>query len=128
MVIMTPVTINGTDISNYIAFRGIKWSYRYVNGKNGGVTLAGGTQLDVLATKSDLNITCVPLAYSDVQILLNLISAPSCSVTYDDPLLGTVTKTMHPSGQSAAFMAEDNTANLDPQMLWDGISFKLEEL
>ncbi len=128
MVIMTPVRINGTDISSLIAFRGIKWSYRYVNGRNGGVTLAGVTQLDVLATKSDLNITCIPMTYSDVQALLGLISATSCSVTYDDPLLGTVTKTMHPSGQSAAFMAEDDTTGLDPEMLFDGISFKLEEL
>lgn len=128
MVIMTPVQINGTDISSLIAFRGIKWSYRYVNGRNGGVTLAGVTQLDVLATKSDLNITCIPMTYSDVQTLLGLISAPSCSVTYDDPLLGTVTKTMHPSGQSADFLAEDDTTGLDPEMLFDGISFKLEEL
>lgn len=125
---MTPVTINDTDITNYIAFRGIKWSYRYVNGRNTGVTLAGVTQLDVLATKSDLNITCVPLKYSDVQILLALISDASCSVTYDDPLLGTVTKTMHPSGQSAAFLNETSQSVDDAEMMWDGISFKLEEL
>lgn len=127
MVIMTPVTINGTDITDYIAFRGVKWSYRYVNGKNTGVTLAGVTQLDVLATKSDLNITCVPLSYADVQTLLAAISGASVSVTYDDPLLGTVTKTMHPSGQKADFLNE-TSQDLDAQMMWDGISFKLEEL
>lgn len=127
MVIMTPVTINGTDITNYIAFRGVKWSYRYVNGRNTGVTLAGVTQLDVLATKSDLNITCIPLSYTDAQTLLMAIAGASVSVTYDDPLLGTVTKTMHPSGQDAAFLNE-TSQDIDAEMMWDGISFKLEEL
>ena len=127
MVIMTPVTINGTDITNYIAFRGVKWSYRYVNGRNTGVTLAGVTQLDVLATKSDLNITCIPLSYSDIQTLLGAISEPSVEVTYDDPLLGTVTKTMHPSGQTTAFLNE-TSQDENAAMMWDGISFKLEEL
>ena len=127
MVIMTPVAIDGTDITNYIAFRGIKWSYRYVNGKNGGLTLAGYTQLDILATKSDLTITCVPLAYSDLRTLMGLLSGPSVQVTYDDPVGGQVTKEMHPSGQAAAFLNEDSQ-ELDAQMRYDGISFKLEEL
>lgn len=127
MVIMTPVAINGTDISKWIAFRGISWSFRYVNGKNSGVTLAGVTQLDVLATKSDLSIKCIPMTYADATTLLALIANPTVTVTYDDPYLGTVTKTMHPSGQKAAFLAEDSES-LDAQMVWDGISFKLEEL
>lgn len=127
MVITTPVTINGTDITDFIAYRGIKWSYRYVNGKNGGLTLAGVTQLDVLATKSDLQITCVPMNYSDAQTVLGAISDPSVTVTYDDPLLGTVTKTMHPSSQGAAFLNEDELSG-SAQIMWDGVSFKLEEL
>lgn len=127
MVNMTPVFINDTDITNYIAFRGIKWSYRYVNGKNGGLTLAGYTQLDVLATKTDLQITCVPLLYSDMQTLFMLLSPPSVMVTYDDPIAGTVTKEMHPSGQKADFLNE-NSQDIDAQMVWEGISFKLEEL
>ena len=118
MVITTPVTINGTDITDFIAYRGIKWSYRYVNGKNGGLTLAGVTQLQ---------ITCVPMTYSDAQTVLGAISDPSVTVTYDDPLLGTVTKTMHPSSQGAAFLNEDELEG-SAQIMWDGISFKLEEL
>lgn len=127
MVIMTPVRINGADITNYIAFRGVKWSYRYVNGRNTGVTLAGVTQLDVLATKSDLNITCIPLNGADLQTLLSLISGPSCNVTFDDPLLGTVTKVMHPSAQTTSFLNE-TSQDESAEMMWDGISFRLEEL
>lgn len=127
MVIMTPVKVNGTDISKWIAFRGISWSFRYVNGKNTGVTLAGVTQLDVLATKSDLTLKFIPMTNADATTLLGLFASPSVPVTYDDPYLGTVTKTMHPSGQKASFLAEDSE-DLDAQMIWDSISVKLEEL
>ena len=128
MVIMTPVSINGTDISSYIAFRGIKWSRRYVNGRNGGITLAGYTQLDVLAQKSDLSITCVPLTYSDLQTLRALLAAPSVKVIYDDPDTGTGEKEMHPDARGASFLNEDGIDASDVTMMWDGISFKLEEL
>lgn len=128
MIIDSPVVINGTDISNYITFRGLSWSYRYVTGQNGGLTLAGFTQLDVLAAKADLTIKCRALSLSDLSTLLDVITPAQVQVIYDDPQLGTVTKTMHPSGQVADFF---NDISADPELrdyVWDGISFKLEEL
>ena len=128
MIIDTPVVINGTDISDYIEFRGLSWSYRYITGQNGGLTLAGYTQLDVLATKIDLSVKCRALTLDELGTLLTAITPAEVSVTYDDPQLGTVTKTMHPSGQAASFF---NDVSADPwahEYVWDGISFKLEEL
>lgn len=128
MIIDSPVVINGTDISAYIEFRGLSWAYRYVTGQNGGLTLAGYTQLDILATKVDLTIKCRALTLDDLNALLDVITPAQVRVTYDDPQLGTVTKTMHPIGQAASFF---NDISADPDAhdyIWDGISFKLEEL
>ena len=128
MIIDSPVVINGTDISGFITFRGLSWSYRYVTGQNGGLTLAGFTQLDILATKTDLTIKCRALSLADLGTLLDVITPAQVQVTYDDPQLGTVTKTMHPSGQVADFF---NDISADPELhdyIWENISFKLEEL
>ena len=126
MVIDSPVVINDKDISDYIAFRGLSWSYRYVEGQNTGVTLAGRTQLDILASKIDLSIKCRALDLSDLADLLAVITPAEVAVTYDDPQLGTVTKTMHPSSQVADFF--NNIGADADRYVWDGISFKLEEL
>lgn len=128
MIIDSPVVINGTDISGFITFRGLSWSYRYVTGQNGGLTLAGFTQLDILATKTDLTIKCRAMSITDLSALLAVITPAQVNVTYDDPQLGTVTKTMHPSGQVADFF---NDISADPELhdyIWENISFKLEEL
>ena len=128
MIIDSPVVINGTDISDFIAFRGLSWSCRYVTGQNGGLTLAGFTRLDILARKADLAFKCRALTLDELNTLLDAITPAEVSVTYYDPHLGTVTKTMHPSGQAASFF---NDISADPDAhdyIWDGISFKLEEL
>lgn len=128
MIIDSPVVINGTDISSFITFRGLSWAYRYVTGQNGGLTLAGFTQLDILATKTDLTIKCRALSLTDLNTLLAAITPAQVEVTYNDPNEGTVTKTMHPSGQAADFF---NDISVDPGLhdfVWENISFKLEEL
>lgn len=126
MVIDSPVVINGKDISDYIAFRGLSWSYRYVNGQNGGLTLAGKTQLDVLAEKEDLSIKCRALELAELSDLLEAITPAEVSVIFDSPRSGTEPKTMHPSSQVADFF--NNIGADDDRYVWDGISFKLEEL
>lgn len=128
MTLISPVVINGLNISNFIAFRGLRWSYRYVMGDNGGLTLAGQTQLDVLATKADLEVDCVPLSFSDATSLLSVLAAEQVQVNYDDPVLGNVTKTMHPTDQSAGFLKEMTLPDGSFAAMWEDISFKLEEL
>ena len=128
MVIDSPVIINGKDISDYIAFRGLSWSYRYVTGQNGGLTLAGKTQLDVLAVKEDLSIKCRALELAELSDLLEAITPAEVSVTFDSPRSGTEPKAMHPSGQVADFFNDISAEENVHRYIWDGISFKLEEL
>jgi len=127
MTLISPVIINGVDISDFIEYKGLSWSYRYVHGNNEGMTLAGVQQMDILGVKADLSISCIPLTYAQVQTLLGAISSTPVKVNYDDPMLGNVTKTMHPSDQSASFLKEMPVAGT-MSAVWDGISFKLEEL
>ena len=128
MIINSTVTIDGTEISGLIAFRGLSWSYRYVTGSNGGVTLAGYTQMDVLATKVDLNVECRAMRVDELQTLLTAITPKIVHVTYDDPMLGTVTKEMHPSAQAASFFNNIAPTGEESDYVWENISFKLEEL
>ena len=128
MVINSPVYINGIDVSGLIAFRGLSWSYRYVTGSNGGVTLAGYTQMDVLATKVDLDIECRAMRADELQALLTVITPKIGDVSYNDPLLGTVTKEMHPSAQAASFFNNIAPTGASADYVWENISFKLEEL
>ena len=128
MIINSSVTIDETDISGLIAFRGLSWSFRYVTGSNGGVTLAGYTQMDILAVKVDLDVECRAMRVDELQTLLTAITPKIVHVTYDDPMLGTVTKEMHPSAQAASFF--NNIAPTDEAdvYVWENVSFKLEEL
>lgn len=128
MIINSPVTIDGTEISGLIAFRGLSWSFRYVTGSNGGVTLAGYTQMDILAVKVDLDIECRAMRVDELQTLLAAITPKIVHVTYDDPLLGVVTKEMHPSAQAASFFNNVAPTGEPDSYVWENISFKLEEL
>lgn len=128
MVIISPVKINGLIVSDWIEYRGLSWSLRDVSGTNGGLTLAGYTQLDILATKVDLEITTIPLGYADATALLSVLSNSIVSVEYDDPQQGHVIKSMHPVAPSTAFLKEMTVPNGDFLAMWDRVSFRLEEL
>lgn len=128
MTIDSPVVIDITDISGMIAFRGLTWSYRDVTGPSGGVTLAGYTQLDILARKVDLDVKCRALHLDELQLLLSSIAPETVLVNYNDPLLGNVTKTMHPSGQTATFFNNVAPTGRLADYVWEDITFRLEEL
>lgn len=128
MVIISPVKINGLIVSDWIEYRGLSWSLRDVSGTNGGLTLAGYTQLDILATKVDLEITTIPLGYADATSLLAVLGNAIVSVEYDDPQQGHVIKSMHPVALSTAFLKEMTVPNGDFLAMWDRVSFRLEEL
>lgn len=128
MVIISPVKINGLVISDWIEYRGLFWSLRDVSGTNGGLTLAGYTQLDILATKVDLEITTIPLGYADATALLSVLANAIVSVEYDDPQQGHVIKSMHPVAPSTSFLKEMTVPNGDFLAMWDRVSFRLEEL
>ena len=88
MLIETGITINGMDITNYIAEGGVKWSRNDIDGTNAGRNLLGNMIRDRVATKIRLDITCRKLSYQELKTLNGLLYPEYVSASYDDPLLG----------------------------------------
>lgn len=136
MLIDTGIKIDGTDITNLIAHGGVQWSRNDIDGPNSGRTMSGLLIRDRVATKIRLDITCRPLELSELRMLLNLIYPEFVTVTYDDPMLGTVAKTMYANNHSAQFLMRKYRKKPeylwyypDPQAkeYWNNISFPLVE-
>lgn len=124
MLISTRITIDGTDITELIAYQGVQWKRNDIDGPNAGRTLSGLMIRDRVATKIRLDITCRILNREEVRTLLNLLMPEFVSVTYDDPMDGVVTRTMYANNNEAKFLRSlDN----DSDELWDNVTFPLVE-
>jgi len=124
MLISTGISIDGTDITNLIAYQGVQWKRNDIDGPNAGRTLSGIMIRDRVATKIRLDITCRQLTLPEVRMLLNLLMPEFVTVTYDDPMDGYVTRTMYANNNTAQFLfAREN----DTKEWWDGVSFPLVE-
>lgn len=121
--INTGVVIDGTDITPYIEYQGVKWTRSDIDGPNAGRTLSGLMVRDRVATKIRLDITCRPITSDQLRILLNLIYPEFVTVTYDDPMLGVVTKTMYSNNNSSEFLLLRKSG----VEWWHNISFPLVE-
>lgn len=121
--INTGVVIDGTDITPYIKYQGVKWTRSDIDGPNAGRTLSGLMVRDRVATKIRLDITCRPITSDQLRILLNLIYPEFVTVTYDDPMLGVVTKTMYSNNNSSEFLLLRKSG----VEWWHNISFPLVE-
>ncbi len=116
-------SINGVNMLPYIAYRGLKWQRGDVEAPDAGRTLDGVMHRGRVATKIRLDVTCRPLTASEASTVLNAILPEFVSVTYTDPMYGTVTKTMYSNNNPASFlMRKSNGAEY-----WDGITFPLIE-
>lgn len=67
------VKINGVDITDYIAFRGFKWTRNDVDSPDTGRMLDGNMERTRVATKVRLDVTCRPLLLSEASDLLSAI-------------------------------------------------------
>ena len=124
MLISTGISIDGTDITDLIAYQGVQWKRNDIDGPNAGRTLSGLMIRDRVATKIRLDITCRQLNHSEVRMLLNLLMPEFISVTYDDPKNGVVTRTMYANNNEARFLKSDED---DSDELWDNVTFPLVE-
>lgn len=124
MLISTGITIDGTDITNLIAYQGVQWKRNDIDGPSAGRTLSGLMIRDRVATKIRLDITCRQLTLAEARMLLNLLMPEFVTVTYDDPMDGFVNRTMYANNNGAQFLfARDN----DTKEWWDNVSFPLVE-
>lgn len=140
MLIDTGISIDGTDITPYIAHKGVKWTRYDIDGVTAGRTISGLMIRDRVATKIRLDITCRPMKNDELRILLNLLLPEFISVTYDDPMLGFVTKTMYANNNPATFlfkreielpelwtMCHDPADAPQPFEYWTDVTFPLVE-
>ena len=123
MIIESQIEINGTDITDLIAEKGIKWTRNDLDGPNAGRTLSGLMIRDRVAIKIKLEITCKELSGDELRMIMNLTLPEFVSVTYDDPIYGRVTKTMY-SNNNAATLSRIDTAG---KRVWNSITFPLIE-
>ena len=116
--------IDGVDVVDYIANRGLKWQRSDVDGPDAGRDLTGYLERDRVATKIRLDITCKPLKASDASIVLSAIMPEWVTVRYLDPQAGTVlTKKMYSNNNPASYLIQGR----DGVEMWDGITFPLIE-
>lgn len=107
----------------YIASGGVKWSRNDIDSVNTGRTLDGLLHRGRVATKIRLDITCRPLKASELSIVLTAIYPEYVTVTYTDPMSGTVTKTMYSNNNPASYLFK----RPDGTEWWSGITFPLVE-
>lgn len=138
MLIDSKITIDGVDITPYIAYQGVQWSRNDVDGPNAGRTMSGLMIRDRVATKIRLDITCRPLKTDELRTLLNIIYPEFVTVVYEDPMQGMVSKTMYANNNKAQFLQKYEPEETDCQWIcgkdpgqpyerWFNITFPLVE-
>lgn len=97
------IKIDGTDITKYIAYNGLKWSRNDVDDPDTGRALSGLMRRGRVATKIRMDITCRLLTAAEAKMLLNLIQPEYVTVTYDDFMYGRRTAVFYANNNSTAY-------------------------
>lgn len=120
----TRVYIDGTDITDYVAFGGFEWKLSDIDAPDSGRTLDALMHRGRVASKVRLDITCRPMTAAEAKIVLNLIYPEWVTVNYFDPMLGRqVTKTMYSNNRPASQLILYESG----LEMWGGIKFPLIE-
>lgn len=97
------IAINGTDITKYIAYNGLKWSRNDVDDPDTGRDLSGFMRRGRITTKIRMDITCRLLTVEEARMLLNLIQPEYVTVVYDDFMQGRRTGVFYANNNSTAY-------------------------
>lgn len=116
-------TVNGVDMTPYVAYGGFKWSRQDIDAPDTGRSMDGLMHRGRVATKIRLDITCRPLKAEELRIVLNAILPEYVTVTYDDPMYGRTTKIMYANNNPAVFQLNKS----DGRQYWSGVTFPLVE-
>lgn len=117
------LTVDGVDLTPYIAFNGIKWSRNDVDGPNAGRTMDGTMQRDRVATKIRLDITFHALTDSQLSIVLNALEPEYITVTYTDPMFGERTMEAYSNNHPASVLIQ----SANGEWLWSDITAPIIE-
>ena len=116
--------IDGVDITDYIAYNGLKWQRNDVESPNAGRTLAGTMVRDRVATKIRLDVKCRPLTSDELRTILNLINPVYITVEYNDPMTGHRSGKFYSNNVPASF----HMVGSDGNEWWSEVSFPLVEV
>lgn len=116
-------TVNSVNMLPYIQEDGLRWTRFDVEAPDTGRTLDGRMHRGRVAVKIRLDVTCRPLTSEEAAIVLGAIAPEFVTVRYEDPMFGSVTKTMYSNNipPLCATVYEDGSA------LWQGLEFPLIE-
>ena len=116
-------TVNNVNLLPYIAEDGLKWTRFDVEAPDTGRTLDGVMHRGRVAVKVRLDVICRPLTAQEAATVLGAIAPEFVTVRYEDPMFGSVSKTMYSNSIPAlcATVYPDGTAR------WEGLAFPLIE-
>ena len=123
MLVQSRIVIDGTDITDLIAYSGVKWSRYDVDGPSTGRTIDGCMIRDRIATKIRLDITCRVMTNEEHSMLMQLLMPDFVQVSYEDPVYGLTTKTMYANNHHSTFYKEMSSG----VEYWKDVSFPLVE-
>ena len=115
-------SINGVDITPYIAYGGLKWSRNDVEAANAGRMQNGDMQRDRVAIKYRWDVTCRPLTGAEQATLLTLINPVYVNLKFTDPLTNDIeTGTYYSNNIPSTFTIR----HPDGTEYWTGLAFPL---
>ena len=79
------VKMNNVTVTEYFVPKGMKVSYKKILGNNGGMTLSGNQEEDVLAWKAIVTLPCMPLTETQQNDFLQKARVADPTLYYFDP-------------------------------------------
>lgn len=114
------IKINGVDIATPKTYEATVSDLDGESNRN-----ANGELIrDRIAVKRKLNLEWGPLTQSEIQTLLSAVSSVFFTVTFPDPELGVVTKTMYVGDRTAPAYMYDEKAK---EVKWQGLKMNFIE-
>ena len=117
--------IDGTDITPYIHFEGLKYTTFDLDSEETTRTLDGNLRRSRIATKVRWDVPCKRLRTKEVETLMQLLKPEWVQLRASDPVFGLRVGTFYSNNNSISMKITSKTSEEDE--LWEGLTFPLIE-
>lgn len=117
--------IDGTDITPYIHFEGLKYTTFDLDSAETTRTLDGNLRRSRIATKVRWDVPCKLLRTKEVETLMQLLKPEWVQLRASDPVFGLRVGTFYSNNNSISMKITSKTSEEDE--LWEGLTFPLIE-
>ena len=117
--------IDGTDVTPYINFEGLKYTTFDLDSEETTRTLDGNLRRSRIATKVRWDVPCKLLRTTEVETLMQLLKPEWVQLRASDPVFGLRTGTFYSNNNSISMKITSKTSEEDE--LWEGLTFPLIE-